>query len=146
MHSPMDMHGGGDQGGTCGDGRFMGVPLIPAPMAFMALLFGVMIGVMIGHRKAAMRGMGGMGMGAGMGGGWHGMGGMGMGHGMGMGKDMGRCGGGGEWDRWAIKKRMMAGGMSPHHHHGDGAPACNCKSDEMSAASEPMTGPSSPEA
>jgi len=38
-----------------------GVPLIPAPVAFFALMFGLMLGVGIGRRKAMMYGMHGGG-------------------------------------------------------------------------------------
>jgi hypothetical protein len=138
MHSPMGAHGpmgmhAGDQMGFGRGGYGMGVPLIPAPVAFMTMLFGLMIGLMIGRRKAMMHdmGMGGMGMG--------GMGhmGMGMGHGgMGHGMGMGGCGGG--WSDWAMKKKMMmgGGGMPMHHHHGDGMPACGCGSADVSRADE----------
>jgi hypothetical protein len=123
------MHGmkmGGHPMGYGGGMHDMGVPLVPAPMAFMAMLFGIMIGVMIGKKKSMMHGMG-SGMMHGMGpdmacGPKSGMGMMGMGSGMGSG--MG-------WDDWAMRKKMMKK-MWAHHHHGEGAPACKC--DEGQAA------------
>jgi hypothetical protein len=135
MHDPMGMHGGehmhGGFGGpwqSSGDGGHspMRVPLIPAPVAFMTLMFGLMIGMMIGRKKAAVRGMGGAGM----------CGGQGMGMGMGHMGHMGMGGWGGEpgWDRWAMKKKMMMGGM-PHHHHGDGTPPCGCGAGEKDMGS-----------
>jgi hypothetical protein len=94
----------------------MGIPMIPAPAAFFAMMMGVTIGVMIGRRKSMMHGMG-----------------MGAMHGMGSGM---KCGGG--WDEWAARKKMM-GQMSGHHHHGEGMPACSCGSD-VSSAGGPATG------
>lgn len=100
MHGQMrwgDMTGRGGQHQTA-------MPLIPAPMAFFAMMFGLAIGVMIGRKKAMMHGM-------------H----PGMMHGMGRSP----CCGDEGWGDWAARKKMM-GGWSGHHHHGDGMPACGC--------------------
>ncbi len=86
-----------------------GIPLIPAPFAFFALMFGLMLGIGIGRRRAIMHGAGMQGM--------HGM------HGG------GECGG-----PMMMRKKMMMGGMmgpmgmmgGMHHHHGDGMPECRC--------------------
>ena len=60
MHGPMG-YGSGWHMGSPGQ-HHGGVPFVPAPMAFLALMFGLMMGVMIGRRRAMMHGMG-MGMG-----------------------------------------------------------------------------------
>lgn len=120
------MHGmqmGGHPWGYGGGMHDMRVPLIPAPMAFFAMIMGVMIGIMIGKKKAMMHDMG-----SGM---MHGMG-QGMMHGMGSG-DMcgskaGMMGGmdsGMGWGDWSMRKKMMKK-MMAHHHHGEGSPACKC--------------------
>lgn len=88
-----------------GDWSDMEIPTIPAPVAMCALVVGLVMGMIVGKKKAMMHGMMGRGM---MGGGMMG------GHGYGYG-----YGGKGEWMR---KKAMMYG----HHHHGDGAPPCWC--------------------
>jgi hypothetical protein len=82
-----------------GDDHQMTIPLIPAPVAFFAMMFGLAIGIMIGHKKSMM-------------------------HGMGPGR-IGGMGCGDAWGDWAARKKMM-GGWSGHHHHGDGMPACGC--------------------
>jgi hypothetical protein len=96
MQSPM-MWGGSPMMGHPHGHHPIGVPLIPAPMAFVAMLFGMMMGVMIGRQKAMMSGMG-----TGM---------------------SGACGG----DAWMMRKKKMMGMgmMGMHHHHGEG-PACGC--------------------
>jgi hypothetical protein len=75
----------------------MSIPLIPAPVAMVAMMVGLAIGIVIGHKKSMMHGMGG----------WS------------------RGGGHDSWGEWAARKRMM-GGWSGHHHHGDGKPPCGC--------------------
>jgi hypothetical protein len=123
--------------GYGGGMREMGVPLIPAPMAFFALLVGLMIGVMIGKKKSMMHGMGpGMmhGMGSEMGCGPQQ--GMMPGMGMGMGAESGQG-----WEDWAKRKKMMKKMMMAHHHHGDGAPGCRCDEGQsaMSKSDEGMS-------
>ena len=82
------------------------IPFVPLPMVIVAFLVGMMFGVMMGRRRemmmhGGMQGMPGM-HGGGMHGGMHGMHGGGM-HGM---------------------KPWMAHSVKPHHHHGEGSPAC----------------------
>ncbi len=78
-----------------------GPPMIPAPMACVAMLFGVMIGLAIGRAKAMRH----MGMGMGM-----------MGHGDG---------------DWLMRKKMMGKMMRHHHHHhGWGMEECECPESE----------------
>jgi len=116
MHDPMRCSGAGYPMGHGGGHQMMGVPLIPAPVAFFAMLFGVMIGVMIGKKRSTMHGMSGM----------SGMGGMMSG---------GSCGG----DDWAMRKKMrkkMIKKMAAHHHHGDGMPSCGCGEESASEARE----------
>lgn len=72
------------------------------------MLFGLLLGMIIGYKKAklvqAHRGMmGGMG---------HGM----MGHGMGYGRD----------GDWIMRKKAMMRAMAAHHHHGYGSTPCCC--------------------
>lgn len=90
-----------------GAGMEIDLPLVPAPVAGAAMLLGLMLGMLIGYKKArivqAHRGMMGR-----------------MGHGM-MGGDMGCCGGG----RMGHKRAMMQM-MAMHHHHGYGATPCCC--------------------
>ena len=93
MHSQMRW--GGDLMGHGGEHQ-MAIPLVPAPVAFFAMMFGLAIGIVIGHKKSMMHGMG---------------------RGMG-------CADAARGD-WAARKKMM-GGWSGHHHHGDGMPACGC--------------------
>jgi hypothetical protein len=73
------------------------IPLIPAFLAFMC---GLMMGVMIGRRKAMMHGMQGGG----------------------------ECGGGMMRHKMMGPMGMMGmmGPMGMHHHHGDGMPQCTC--------------------
>jgi hypothetical protein len=102
------MNGSAKWGGGCptsyGHGeQHGGMPLIPAPVACVAMLFGVMIGIMIGRKRSMMHGQG-MGM---------------MMHGPGMGVERG----GGDW---MMRKKMMGGMGMHHHHHGYGMPECKC--------------------
>lgn len=97
-----------------GAGFEMDVPMVSVPMAFFALVVGMMLGVMVGHKKAMMHGM----MGGGM---RHGM----MGGGM---------RGGYGWDGdWMARKKAMMRGMGMHHHHGYGAAPCMCGSESEGA-------------
>lgn len=102
--------GGGCPMGPVGDEQGMSIPLIPAPVAFCALMFGLMVGIMIGRKKSMMHG-----------------GGMGMMHAHGM---SGECGGG----DWTTRKRMMGRMAMHHHHHGYGMPECRCDEGGGSAA------------
>ena len=113
MHDRMNW--GGHPHKCCsGTGMDMEVPLIPAPVAVLTMIVGVAIGVIIGHKKAMMHGMGGHGM---MGG---------MGHGM--------MGGG----NWMARKKAMMYGAPMHHHHGYGTRPCCCgaEGDQTAEASE----------
>lgn len=94
MHGPMSCSPG--PMGHGGRGHDMVVPLIPAPAAFVAMMFGFMIGVMIGRKKKMMHGMGSH-----------------------------MAWGGGSWGDWAERKKMM-GMTYAHHHHGEGTPPCSC--------------------
>jgi hypothetical protein len=93
MYGSMGFGHGGPMGPFHGH-QSPGVPFIPAPVALAAFLMGLTLGMLIGHKKASMRGMGMP---------------MGMGEGPGAG--------------WMMRKKMM-GMMGGHHHHGDGAGAC----------------------
>lgn len=109
MNGPMRWGGGFPMG--CGEGEHqIGIPLIPAPVAFFAMVFGLMIGVMIGRKAAIMHGV-----------------------------EPGMSCGTGEWDHWAMRKKMMSK-MAAHHHHGDGMPVCGCGGEDGSRAAERTTG------
>ena len=43
--------------GHCGGEHQIGIPLIPAPIALLAMIFGLMVGIMIGRKKSMMHGM-----------------------------------------------------------------------------------------
>jgi hypothetical protein len=73
------------------------MPVIPAAVGVLSFIVGMLIGVMVGHKKCMVH-EGMMGMKGAWGGGW--------GH---QGK-MGKWGKGGKM----------------HHHHGEGAPPCDC--------------------
>jgi hypothetical protein len=91
-----------------GAGMDVDIPLVPAPMAAATMIVGLLLGVMIGYKKAAMhRGHAAM------------MGGMGRGQ---MG---GRMGYGPDGD-WMMRKKQMMQAMAGHHHHGYGSKPCYC--------------------
>jgi putative effector of murein hydrolase len=53
-------------GGGMQSGMQMEMPAVPAPMVFVAFLFGIMLGTMMSRKRMMMMGMhGGMGMGMG---------------------------------------------------------------------------------
>lgn len=106
-----------------GAGMEIDLPLVSAPMAGIAVLVGMMLGMLIGYKKArivqAHRGMMG-----------------GMGHGM-MGSGMGGYGGGMMGGKHAMMQMMAA-----HHHHGYGDMPCwcdECDYDEMAEEEEDET-------
>jgi len=111
MHGQMNW-GGHPHKRYSGAGMEMDVPLVPAPMVFFGMVAGLMIGMLIGHKKAMMHcGQPGM------------MGGMGHGR---MGGMMGGMRGyGGDGDRMSRKKAMMQA-MAAHHHHGYESAPCYC--------------------
>jgi hypothetical protein len=62
MNGPMRLGGGDHPMSHCGGENQIGIPLIPAPIALLAMIFGLMVGIMIGRKKSMMHGMGsGMG-------------------------------------------------------------------------------------
>lgn len=85
-----------------GAGIELDVPLVPAPHVWAAVLIGMLLGVMVGYKKAMMvqahrrMMMGGM-----------------------------RGGYGGDGD-WMARKKAMMRGMAMHHHHGYGSAPCCC--------------------
>ncbi len=111
--------GGGCPTGYGSDEQQVGIPLIPAPVAFFAMMFGLMMGIMIGRKKSMMHGQG-----------------MGMMHGAGMG---GECGGG----DWMMRKKMMGKMGMHHHHHGYGMPECKCGGGSQAAAEGEQSTPDS---
>lgn len=64
MHGSMRWGGGHTLGHNGGEHQ-ISIPLIPAPIAFFAMILGLMIGIMIGRKTSMMHGMD-----AGMGGDW----------------------------------------------------------------------------
>lgn len=101
-----------------GAGMELDVPLVPAPHVWAAAIIGMLVGVMIGYKKAKLAQMHSRMMG-------------GMGHGM-MGGGM-RYGGDGDW---MSRKKAMMQAMAAHHHHGYGSAPCCCGADVQPGAAQ----------
>lgn len=97
-------------------GMEMDVPLIPAPVAGVALICGLIVGVLIGYKKAQIHAVAST-----MGGTGHGMmgGGMTAGHGFD--------------GHWMKRKKAMMSAMAAHHHHQTGSGPCWCGAQGESA-------------